>query len=1039
MSMKKRIYSGLIALGMAVSSGAIFMPSYCSYAIESQTESVAERTAAAKERYLSKLAEAKALSADDYSADSYALYQNKLSGFNVETILGMVPNFYVAAEYNELCYGIDYAKSFLNKDKNHTFYNDLEELINYGESLNPDDYTEESFQAFTEKFTTLKTGEYSLSNAWEKEKAGNGINIYTYFIINQYRPCFDLLVRKDRVSIEKTDNDTGITLASNSDHIAQEDTFVVRKYDNTNWDWSESDSYSLKQVPNMCDNYVRYNISLFNENGILRDMDDVYSIVIPVPDEYNINSLQVQIFSNRAAMGSIARTVIDKENRVVTVTYQQGYLDMCNGGSIVLKTPITAVNPTKLTDDGVYSITANLTAFSDAAKTSMADAAINHASYLTKSGDDIAVYIDFKPIYVIDKDTPSYCGGLWSEKGTSRDGEYYTDSETILSYYTESNGTIRDNDIYDGVTQIPCVKTIKLDLESDCYNRYGGYTLVVSSPSMAALNHIAFEDYIWDELLCNLMISNATYLGTLDQASSYLPTYDITALQREYEYANILADDNIYTDESWADVQALLDTETTTEDKKCVTGYSDTAELTARIAEYQSATAALVVDENKKIADGRYLVPAHMIKTDRASDSMSENAINHNVVVDVKDGKATVQVEFKGMAIDDKFGYLEKLSYFNAGYEYNGFGAPVGEVTEATVINKYDVIDEYSGKNPPHYLEFPLVDGKGAEWIPLQVFVPVMEAVSTGSGTQSVLMHLDWENKVPAGKIAEYTGNTLSLKDDFGLNFFFNFGEQTLNDAGAKVKFTLPDGSVKEYVISEIADADKTANGYKFSANVAAKEMTAPVKVQVILSNGETSEVFSCSVKEYADKLIASSTNESEIALVKSILNYGGYAQEFFGYNKTALANADLTGAEKTLGDVTIANTKRERVEDEDDGINFYGSSLSLNTKIDLKAYFTLEDGAKISDYTFKIGSTELTPVESGNKYYVTIPDITSRDIDERSAIEIANKSGEGELSVKTGPYAYIYKALSKSSDEKLQSLMKALYFYSQAAENYNA
>ena len=251
-------------------------------------------------------------------------------------------------------------------------------------------------------------------------------------------------------------------------------------------------------------------------------------------------------------------------------------------------------------NDGIYKVNANLTAYNDASQTSMADASINHEAYLTKTDNDISIYLDFNPIYVIDANTPSYCGGLWSEKGISADGEYYTKSEIVLSYYTNSDGTIRDNDIYNGVTQIPSVKKIGLNLERDCYNNFGGYTLVVSSPAMAALNHIAFADMIMDTLTCNLMISNPTYLGTMDLASSYLPTYDITALQREYEYANILADDNIYTDESWADVQALLDTETTTEDKKCVTGYSDTAELTARIAEYQSATAALVVDESKK-------------------------------------------------------------------------------------------------------------------------------------------------------------------------------------------------------------------------------------------------------------------------------------------------------------------------------------------------------------------------------------------------------------------------------------------------------
>ena len=613
-------------------------------------------------------------------------------------------------------------------------------------------------------------------------------------------------------------------------------------------------------------------------------------------------------------------------------------------------------------------------------------------------------------------------------------GTVYEDSISYTNFEMV-DGEIVSNVGYNPYTEFGNVKGGILTLMDECYISEGNYySVAVIAPVMQTLTGTAipYEKIKKDDTVAWLEFMNLEKCDdsvTLDTILNEGYGYQPSALLRRIKQVELKFGAN----KGEAKLEAALAEANMVYTAK----YEDAA---AASKAYEAAIAKLDefeagYDVTKTLPDGKYIVHADMVQLNRVDASMSDAAINHDIVVNVKDGKATVQVEFKGLAFSGKFGYLSRLWNYDKGYTYSLSGAPIGTKTEAKVLSKYDVIDQYSNDNPPHYLEFELVDGVGAEWVPLHVYVPVM----TGSEDQDVNMHIDWSTARKAGDIAEYTGNTLSLKDDFGLNFFFNFGEQTLNDAGAKVKFTLPDGSVKEYVISEIADADKTANGYKFSANVAAKEMTAPVKVQVILSNGETSEVFSCSVKEYADKLLASSTNESEIALVKSILNYGGYAQEFFGYNKTALANADLTDAEKTLGDVTIANTKREKVDDEDDGINFYGSSLSLNTKIDLKAYFTLEDGAKISDYTFKIGSTELTPVESGNKYYVTIPDITSRDIDERSAIEIANKSGEGELSVKTGPYAYIYKALSKSSDEKLQSLMKALYFYSQAAEKYNA
>ncbi len=1022
--LSKKILSGLLAFTTMLSVCCV---SNFNDNIVCATESI-ESVENAKSLYLRALDEAKSISSDEYSADSFATYNAKLSDYDVTNILDMYSNPYTSYDYEKLIQGIECAKQFLISDKSHTYYNDLKNLISYGENINPSDYTEESYSAFKTQFDTLLSGNFSLENAYSLEEAGNGADIYHYYISQRYATCFNLLVSKNRQDINITDELTGVSLVSNTDVISSDVIFAVDKFNHDNWNWTEVDLPGLIDIPNMCSNYEYYSFNITDADNNRKNITAPYTVEIPVNNEFDIDNLSITIYKNNASKGSIVTRKIDKENRKIILTFKQNFLNYANGAAIMIANPIKAIDPTTL-EDGIYSIDAELTMYSDASKASMANSALNHDAFIVKSGDSIDTYMNFNPIYVFDVNTPAFCGGLWSEKGVHDDGEYYSDSETILSCYTNEDGSIRNNDIYNGVTEIPCIKAIKLHLERECYNQYGGYTLAVSSPTMAAMSNTPFEEMKMDTLTCNLMISKPLYLGTIEEASSYLPLYDKSALLRKIKQVEL----KFAANKGEAKLEAAL-----AEANKVYTAkYEDAA---AASKAYEAAIAKLDefeagYDMTKNLPDGKYIVHADMVQLNRVDPSMSDAAINHDIVVNVKDGKATVQVEFKGLAFSGKFGYLSRLWNYDKGYTYSLSGAPIGTKTEAKVLSKYDVIDQYSNDNPPHYLEFELVDGVGAEWVPLHVYVPVM----TGSEDQDVNMHIDWSTARKAGEIAEYTGNTLSLKDDFGLNFFFNFGEQTLNDAGAKVKFTLPDGSVKEYVISEIADADKTANGYKFSANVAAKEMTAPVKVQVILSNGETSEVFSCSVKEYADKLLASSTNESEIALVKSILNYGGYAQEFFGYNKTALANADLTDAEKTLGDVTIANTKREKVDDEDDGINFYGSSLSLNTKIDLKAYFTLEDGAKISDYTFKIGSTELTPVESGNKYYVTIPDITSRDIDERSAIEIANKSGEGELSVKTGPYAYIYKALSKSSDEKLQSLMKALYFYSQAAENYNA
>ena len=102
-------------------------------------------------------------------------------------------------------------------------------------------------------------------------------------------------------------------------------------------------------------------------------------------------------------------------------------------------------------------------------------------------------------------------------------------------------------------------------------------------------------------------------------------------------------------------------------------------------------------------------------------------------------------MQFKGLAIYNQFGYLKDLGYYDAGYTYNDYGIPQGTVLPAEVISTYDDVDQYNDKNSPYpeKLRFKLVDKTDAEFVPLLVFVPVMEAISQGSGTQNVLMKIE--------------------------------------------------------------------------------------------------------------------------------------------------------------------------------------------------------------------------------------------------------------------------------------------------------
>ncbi|MGN1225541.1 MAG: NEAT domain-containing protein, partial [Ruminococcus sp.] len=198
------------------------------------------------------------------------------------------------------------------------------------------------------------------------------------------------------------------------------------------------------------------------------------------------------------------------------------------------------------------------------------------------------------------------------------------------------------------------------------------------------------------------------------------------------------------------------------------------------------------------LADGKYELYAEMIKTDRESYSMSNNGINHTVQLEVVNGEYYLTVQFKGLAIYNQFGYLMNLYYYNKGYTYNQFGAPQGDVTPAEVLSTYDVVDQYNDAEHlyPQLLKFPLVDKASGEYVPLQVFVPIMEAIADGTGTQSVLMQLDWST---LKKIEDDSSFELEEADEQSPEFDFT-------DAATGVKIHADKGVFPQGVTGKVTE-----------------------------------------------------------------------------------------------------------------------------------------------------------------------------------------------------------------------------------------
>lgn len=161
-----------------------------------------------------------------------------------------------------------------------------------------------------------------------------------------------------------------------------------------------------------------------------------------------------------------------------------------------------------------------------------------------------------------------------------------------------------------------------------------------------------------------------------------------------------------------------------------------------------------ILDKNN-LEDGTYWLYAYMFKPDKTTYSMANNAISHKIGLEVIDGEYYVTMQLKGLSIYNLYGYLADISYYDEGYTYDALGIPTGSRLPVEVLSTQkdsdgnDIIDQYNSADDlyPAVIRFKLPaqaisDENG--FVPMNVFVPIMETIAEGNGDQNVLMKLDW-------------------------------------------------------------------------------------------------------------------------------------------------------------------------------------------------------------------------------------------------------------------------------------------------------
>lgn len=346
-----------------------------------------------------------------------------------------------------------------------------------------------------------------------------------------------------------------------------------------------------------------------------------------------------------------------------------------------------------------------------------------------------------------------------------------------------------------------------------------------------------------------------------------------------------------YTEESWDALQnAIAAAEEAIDNPNLSQTDINGQELNLRNAMNGLAVEGALSKNN--LEDGVYSVYGEMIKTNRQEKSMSNDAINHYIKLTVEDGKYYLNMDFHGLAYLNKFGYLAELSYYDNGYTYGQYGTVDGTRIPASVLSTQknadgsDLYDEfnqaggsYEGKLYPDQIKFPLVADALADedgYVPLHVFVPVMEDISAGTGDQDVLLKLDWstltktteddpnfepEEPVEQSPAVDFTDSATGVKVNAGKGVF---------DEGVQIVVSeITKGADYDNAVSSLSDVGKKFKLYDIKFMGADGNEVAP--------NGTVSISFPVAAGYDSANAAAYRLNDGSKILVKGTVENGYY------------------------------------------------------------------------------------------------------------------------------------------------------------------
>ena len=281
-----------------------------------------------------------------------------------------------------------------------------------------------------------------------------------------------------------------------------------------------------------------------------------------------------------------------------------------------------------------------------------------------------------------------------------------------------------------------------------------------------------------------------------------------------------------------------------------------------------------------------------------------------------------------------------------------------------------------------------------------------------------------WCGKAQAyAKIISYS---TSLGGNIAMNFYVELSEDLVADPDAYIQFSFA-GKTVEVPLSE---GVPSGTSYRFACPITSKNMTDDITAQVYNADGPVGDPKTMAVDTYCNWIIANTSDQKTINLMKAMLNYGASAQMLFNYRTDDLANAALSAADKTFGKVDASAFAHSRVGEEE-GIKPVSYTLLLDSETTVRCYFQLTGTKTIDEFTFTVDGVEVEPVYKDGYYYIEKANIAAHRLDDMHTFTCGN------ITITYGGLSYVNQVMTYYTSGTTFDMASALYAYSKAAEAY--